>query len=126
MVTSIVTMSMLRYVASLNIFSLINSISHRGEGKQPYDQSGRTVDSLFLNIITLGDGSHNYHHTFPWDYRGSKQIEWFNAVGRFIHVCATLGMAYDLKSASDDLINKRMERASEFHEKMYTHPDLIK
>lgn len=53
----------------------------------------------------MGEGYHNYHHTFPWDYRsaelGTNKIN-FSTI--FIDICAKLGLAYDLRYPSLKLI----------------------
>jgi len=57
--------------------------------------------------VTLGEGYHNFHHVFPWDYRSSeKGNNTFNYTTFFIDICAKLGLAYNLKYPSVDLIKK--------------------
>jgi stearoyl-CoA desaturase (Delta-9 desaturase) len=66
---------------------------------------------LFTAVITFGEGWHNYHHTFPWDYRsGEFGMDIVNLPTSFIDFFAKLGWAYDLKSASPELIMKTAEK----------------
>jgi len=64
-------------------------------------------DNNFVNLVTIGEGYHNFHHVFPWDYRSSeKGNNTFNYTTIFIDTCAKLGLAYNLKYPSVDLIKK--------------------
>lgn len=29
-------------------------------------------ENVTVAVMTLGEGWHNYHHAFPWDYRSSE------------------------------------------------------
>ena len=46
----------------------INSLCHY-IGKQPYSSKCSARDSWLMAIVTLGEGYHNYHHEFQYDYR---------------------------------------------------------
>jgi stearoyl-CoA desaturase (delta-9 desaturase) len=55
-------------------------------GERPYSTSHSARDSWVAAIFTMGEGYHNYHHEFQWDYRNgvkpwqldpSKWIIWF-------------------------------------------------
>lgn len=62
-------------------------------------------DNPFVSIISVGEGWHNYHHVFPWDYRtgGIGKYD-FNFTTFMIDQFGKIGWAYDFKTASDDLI----------------------
>jgi fatty-acid desaturase len=47
----------------LNSTFWINSVCHLW-GSQPYSRSNSSRDSWWVSLITLGEGYHNYHHTF--------------------------------------------------------------
>jgi len=47
---------------------LINSARHT-LGRQPYSTRCSARDSLFMALLTFGEGYHNYHHEFQHDYR---------------------------------------------------------
>ena len=59
----------------LNSTFCINSVCHLW-GSQPYSRSNSSRDSWWVSLITLGEGYHNYHHTFPRDYRNGPL--WYN------------------------------------------------
>jgi len=46
----------------------VNSLAHT-IGSQPYSDLDSSRDSAITAIVTLGEGYHNFHHTFPFDYR---------------------------------------------------------
>jgi stearoyl-CoA desaturase (delta-9 desaturase) len=59
----------------LNSTFCINSICHLW-GRQPYSQTNTSRDSWWVSLVTFGEGYHNYHHTFPRDYRNGPR--WYN------------------------------------------------
>ncbi len=59
----------------LNSTFCINSLCHLW-GKQSYGTSHTGRDSWWVSLITFGEGYHNYHHTFPRDYRNGTK--WYN------------------------------------------------
>lgn len=55
----------------------------------------------------MGEGWHNYHHVFPWDYKAAELGGYkLNNTKAFIDFFAKIGWAYDLKSPSPELIKK--------------------
>ncbi|GLV31283.1 Desaturase 2 [Carabus blaptoides fortunei] len=65
------------------------------------------VETAFVSIITGGEGWHNYHHTFPMDYRASELGAKYNLSATIIDVLAYLGLAYDLRTAPEYMIKHR-------------------
>lgn len=60
-----------------------------------------------MSFFTLGEGWHNYHHSFPWDYKAAELPGYgLNASTAFIETMARLGLAYDLKTPSNELVEK--------------------
>jgi len=60
-----------------------------------------------VTITANGEGWHNYHHAFPWDYKAAELgLYKVNIPAAFIEVMAWLGLAYDLKTASPEIIEK--------------------
>ena len=61
--------------------------------------------------MSMGEGWHNYHHVFPWDYKAAEFGNYgLNMTTMWIDLFAKLGWAYDLKCASDSLIKKVVDR----------------
>lgn len=62
------------------------------------------MESWFVSFLSLGEGWHNYHHAFPWDYKCAELSELFNYTAKIIKFFETVGWAYDLKVASPELV----------------------
>ncbi|XP_073818147.1 acyl-CoA Delta-9 desaturase-like isoform X1 [Musca autumnalis] len=104
---------MLRWCFLLNSAWLINSAGHK-YGSRPYDKSYNPAENSFIAFLTLGEGWHNYHHVFPWDYKTSELGDYmFNYTTAFLDFFAKLGWAYDLKTVSDEIIRKRVQRTGD-------------
>ncbi|CAG2107204.1 unnamed protein product [Medioppia subpectinata] len=106
---------MLRYCVSLNTTFLINSAAHM-YGMKPYDKSIVPVEAHMRHFL-VGEGFHNYHHTFPMDYSASElgAIDTFNPATAFIDMFAAIGWAYDLKKPSNDVVKRRQTRCGDIH-----------
>lgn len=63
--------------------------------------------------MTIGEGWHNYHHAFPWDYRASELGSRWNITAYIIQILSHLGLAYDLRVASDNMIQHRVKKAGD-------------
>jgi stearoyl-CoA desaturase (delta-9 desaturase) len=83
----------------------INSLCHY-VGRRPYNFDSTARDSWFVSLFTFGEGYHNYHHTFQWDYRNG--IKWFafDPSKWIINILSFAGITHDLKTAQDYLIWK--------------------
>lgn len=101
----------LRWVCSLHATFSINSFAHL-YGAQPYDVAVRPRENLFVSLVCGGEGWHNYHHTFPWDYRASEH-GFVNFTTVFIRWCAQLGWASDLKTVAGDVVRRRIRRTGD-------------
>lgn len=71
------------------------------------------VENLAVSLAALGEGWHNYHHVFPWDYKTGELGNSYNPSTTFIDFFARLGWAYDLKSVSPDMIARRAQRSGD-------------
>lgn len=65
-------------------------------------------------FLAYGEGWHNYHHAFPWDYKAAELGNYrLNFSTAFIDICARLGLAYNMKMANVELIEKRAQRTGD-------------
>ncbi|XP_066141308.1 acyl-CoA Delta-9 desaturase-like isoform X2 [Euwallacea fornicatus] len=91
----------------------VNSAAHLW-GTKPYDKNINPTESPLVISLGIGEGFHNYHHSFPWDYKaaelGNYGANWTTAVIDFM---AKIGWAKDLKTASPKLIKKRALRTGD-------------
>uniref|UniRef100_A0A1E1W9U1 Fatty acid desaturase domain-containing protein n=1 Tax=Pectinophora gossypiella TaxID=13191 RepID=A0A1E1W9U1_PECGO len=105
--------SIFRYVYVLNVTWLVNSAAHMF-GNKPYDHNISPVENKSVALVVLGEGFHNYHHTFPWDYKTAELGGYsLNITKMFIDAMAKIGLAYDLKTVSHDIIEKRVKRTGD-------------
>lgn len=59
----------------------------------------KSTDTYIIGILALGEGWHNFHHVFPWDYKVSELPRyWCNYTLPFIDFFAWLGKFDFLKS----------------------------
>ena len=96
-VTSFFVCGMFRYVWTLHMTWLVNSAAHYW-GKRPYDKTIMPRENWFVIFGALGEGFHNYHHTFSNDYAASEWGMKFNISTMFLDLCLFLGLAYEAKN----------------------------
>ena len=101
--------STFRYVFSLHCTWCVNSVAHLW-GDRPYDKTSKTADSAFVCYVALGEGFHNYHHAFPYDYSTGEWGPKLNVTTCFIDFCAALGLAYDRRQVSQEAITNMRRR----------------
>jgi len=66
----------LRWVLLLHATWCVNSVAHMW-GSTPYNPRISPRQSTVTSVIAVGEGWHNYHHTYPYDYRASE-FNWNN------------------------------------------------
>eukprot|EP01035_Chromulina_nebulosa_P020510 gene20510-26604_t len=88
----------LRYIIVLHFTWLVNSAAHFF-GDHPYDPKSWPAENPLVSLGALGEGWHNWHHKYPFDYAASEfGIErQFNPTKLFIDTCCFLGLASDRK-----------------------------
>ena len=116
---------------------MVNSVAHSTYwGSRPYDKwvsklvcvnirneyfsfekklrSISSTENRLVAALTIGEGWHNYHHVFPWDYKaaelGSYSSNWTTAL---IDWFAEIGWAFDRKTVPESLINSRAKRTGD-------------
>ncbi|CAH1119222.1 unnamed protein product [Phaedon cochleariae] len=97
-----------RYIISLNSTWAVNSAAHLW-GNKPYDKRINPSENLAVSFFAMGEGYHNYHHTFPWDYRTAELGKMLNLTTLWLNIFEKIGWAYDLKTPSEDLVRKVAE-----------------
>ncbi|KAM0736033.1 Acyl-CoA Delta-9 desaturase [Formica fusca] len=98
-----------QYVTSLHFTWTINSFAHLW-GTKPYDKRLQARNSNISWFLTLADGWHNFHHAYPWDYRMSEFGNFTSTPAYLLDFFAYLGLAYDLKTASPNIIREHMKK----------------
>lgn len=115
--TAYMVAGVLRYCICLNFTFLVNSAAHLW-GTRPYDKKSNPAENFLVSLVTTGEGWHNYHHAFPQDYSAAEMkipgISFaFNASTIFIDAMASIGWAFDRKSPSADIVERRKQRCGD-------------
>lgn len=74
----------------------INSLAHM-VGAQPYSTKDSSRDSFWIALFTSGEGYHNYHHTFPGDYRNGVRAHQFDPTKWILFGLNALGVVKKLR-----------------------------
>lgn len=95
----------------------VNSICHF-IGNKPYSTKITARDSWFVAFLTHGEGYHNFHHKFQYDYRnGIKWYHW-DPTKWTIQILEKLKMASHLRTVSQfDILKAQMAVKLEMLEK---------
>lgn len=67
LMTSFLVMFIFRFIYTLNAALFVNSWAH-AIGSRDYDGGIGPTDSEWASKASMGEGFHNYHHSFPFDY----------------------------------------------------------
>ncbi|PNF17902.1 Acyl-CoA Delta(11) desaturase [Cryptotermes secundus] len=105
--------TMFRWVLALNCTWLVNSAAHMW-GNKPYDKNISPAENMSVAILAYGEGFHNYHHVFPYDYKAAELGDYMlNPTTAFIDFFARIGWAYSLKTMSRKTIMARILRTGD-------------
>ncbi len=91
----------------------VNSLSHT-LGEAPYSSEKTAKDSIIVSILTHGEGYHNFHHKFQFDYRNGIRWYHWDPTKWSIQFAALLGLARRLKTVQfSEILKARLEVESE-------------
>ncbi len=90
---------LLRLVLNHHFTFFINSLAHIW-GRQTYTDENTARDNFLLALFTYGEGYHNYHHRFQYDYRNGVKWWHFDPTKWVIRACSWMGLARNLKRTS--------------------------
>jgi stearoyl-CoA desaturase (Delta-9 desaturase) len=115
----------LRIVVSHHGTFFINSLCHM-VGRQPYSQEHSARDSAVMAVLAFGEGYHNYHHSFPFDYRNGIKTWHFDPAKWFIYVLSLVKLTRELRRAPEAAILKakveiQFEAAKDRVQKLVVH-----
>jgi stearoyl-CoA desaturase (delta-9 desaturase) len=102
----------LRWMFVQHVTFFVNSVAHgeREEGDRDHLFDGGASGigprvSLLVTILALGEGWHDYHHIFPWDYATAELGAWdqWNPSKVFIDAFANLGLCDSRRRCSEEM-----------------------
>jgi len=100
-------LGVLRLVVCHHTTFFINSLAHAW-GTQPYSDTNTSKDNPLIAFLTYGEGYHNFHHTFQWDYRNGIRWYHFDPTKWLIKALAFARLASSLKRAAPEKIERRV------------------
>ena len=88
----------LRYTVVLHFTWCVNSAAHLF-GDHPYDVLSYPAENPFVSWCAVGEGWHNWHHKYPFDYAASEfgVSSQFNPSKLFIDCMAKIGLVWGRK-----------------------------
>lgn len=92
-----------RVVLNHHTTFLINSFCHF-IGRQPYSDKDTSKDSWLMAFLTLGEGFHNFHHSFQADYRNGFRGYHWDPTKWLIFLLKKFGLARNLRKVPKDKI----------------------
>lgn len=106
----------LRYIWVLHATWCVNSAAHLF-GDHPYDVHMWPAENPFVSWVAVGEGWHNWHHKYPFDYAASEFgiSKQFNPTKLFIDACCLLGLASERKRATGAWAKLRQRREQEIY-----------
>lgn len=128
-----------RLVLVHHVTFFINSLAHFW-GSQPYTDSNTARDNGVLAFFTFGEGYHNYHHIFEYDYRNGIKWWQYDPTKWLIRGLSYVGLTTNLRRCPEERIEKaraamQLQRASakikhlpnaeEVLQKIHTEYDLL-
>lgn len=100
----------LRWMFVQHVTFFVNSVAHgeRAGEENLFDRSACGIGprvSFTTTILALGEGWHDYHHLFPWDYAAAELGAWdqWNPTKIFIDACSAAGIATSRRRCSSRL-----------------------
>jgi len=92
----------LRYCVVLHFTWLVNSAAHL-YGDHPYDVLSYPSENPFVSFCSVGEGWHNWHHKYPFDYAASEfgVSSQFNPSKLVIDIFAALGLVWGRKRGTN-------------------------
>lgn len=91
----------------------VNSLSHT-LGKTPYSLDKTAKDSLVVAFLTHGEGYHNFHHKFQFDYRNGIRWYHWDPTKWSIQLAYVMGLAKKLKTVNfSEIVKAKLQVESE-------------
>ena len=89
----------------------VNSAAHTF-GKKLYNAAIYPSENMLVAYLSIGEGYHNFHHVYPYDYSNSE-FGWttnFNLNTAFIDLAHYLNLAWDKKKVIEKREDISMEK----------------
>lgn len=97
--------AMLRVVLVHHSTFLINSLAHTW-GSQPYSDKDTSRDNFVCALLTMGEGYHNFHHTYGADYRNGVRAWHYDPTKWLVWTLSKVGLTKNLVRTPEHVILK--------------------
>lgn len=94
-----------RIVLVHHVTFFINSLCHIW-GKQTYTDCNTARDNGILALFTFGEGYHNYHHIFEYDYRNGIKWWHYDPTKWLIKSLSLVGWTRNLRKCPEDRVQQ--------------------
>ncbi|WP_029919289.1 acyl-CoA desaturase [Nevskia soli] len=98
---------LLRLVVNHHLTFFINSLAHYW-GRRPYTADNTARDNDIIALFTYGEGYHNFHHLFQWDYRNGVRWWQFDPTKWWIAGWSAVGVTRGLRRVPEFKIQRAM------------------
>ncbi len=95
----------IRIVLVYHVTFFINSLAHMW-GSRPFTDKNTARDNGMLAFFTFGEGYHNFHHIFEYDYRNGVKWWQFDPTKWLIKGLSFLGLTTNLRTCPEERIEK--------------------
>jgi len=95
----------LKSVIVLQSTFCVNSLAHY-VGDHTFSDVHTPRDCFWVSLVTLGEGYHNFHHEFPYDYRNGVKWYAYDPSKWIIWTLSLFGFTYNLKRFPANEIKK--------------------
>ncbi|MCW8092701.1 acyl-CoA desaturase [Alteromonas sp. ASW11-130] len=95
----------LRLVLVHHVTFFINSLAHFW-GKQPFTDTNTAKDNGIIALFTFGEGYHNFHHIFEYDYRNGIKWWQYDPTKWLIRGLSYVGLTKNLRRCPEERIEK--------------------
>jgi stearoyl-CoA desaturase (delta-9 desaturase) len=104
----------------------INSLCH-WIGDRPYSTHCSARDSFLMAVFTFGEGYHNFHHEFQYDYRNGVKPWQYDPTKWAIWILNKIGLTSNLRTVPEEKILKAQiaEHDRLLEAKLLAQPALI-
>ncbi len=113
-----------RLVLVHHVTFFINSLAHIW-GSRPFTDKNSARDNGILAFFTFGEGYHNFHHIFEYDYRNGVKWWQFDPTKWMIKGLSYVGLTNKLRTCPEERIEKaKLEMQLKYaHDKAITLPN---
>ena len=117
---------LLRIVLTHHTTFLINSAAHVF-GTRPYSESSSARDNWALAPLTYGEGYHNFHHTWQWDYRNGHRWFHWDSTKWILNGLRWTGLVHGFRTVPGAAIERaRLEvEAMKLRRRLELHPETV-